>query len=378
MKMFSKSFLAGALTLSLLTFTGCSSDPDEPETEKPGENGAVVDGVVGLYVLNEGNMGSNKCTLDYYDYETGTYTLNIYSQRNPNQVMELGDTGNDMAIYNGRLYIVVNGSHKVEVLDAKTAKRIGQVDISSPRYIAFDGKYGYVSSFVGGDGENGSVVRFNLSTLATDGKVSVGKQPEELVISDGKLYVANSGQLSPEYDNTISVVDLSTFSFTGSIEVDINMHHLRLDGEGDMWVSSRGNYADIPANLYRLKHENGTFGKPVAVDRLCANFTIASDYLYYYGTEYDANWNMTVSYGKLGPLDKGANYLGSFLSADAASEIMAPYALAVHPGTGDILLTDARNYVSSGKLFCFNNKGEKQWEVTTGDIPGHLAFLIEK
>lgn len=366
------------MALSLFTFASCSSDPDEPEPEKPGDNSGVVDGVVGLYVLNEGNMGANKCTLDYYDYATGTYTRNIYTERNPNQVMELGDTGNDMAVFNDRLYIVVNGSHKVEVLDAKTAKRIGQVDISSPRYIAFDGNYGYVSSFVGGDGDNGSVVRFNLSTLALEGKVSVGKQPEELVVDGGKLYVANSGQLSPEYDNTISIVDLGTFKYTGSIEVDINMHHLRIDGQGDMWVSSRGNYADVPANLYRLKRENGTFGKPVAVDRLCANFTIAADYLYYYGTAYDADWNMTVSYGKLGPLDKGATYLGSFLTPEAAAEIMAPYAIAVHPGTGDILMTDARNYVSSGKLFCFNSKGEKQWEVTTGDIPGHLVFLREK
>lgn len=378
MKMFAKSFLAGALALGVLTITGCSNDPDEPEPEKPGDESGVVDGVVGLYVLNEGNMGANKCTLDYYDYATGTYTRNIYAERNPNQVMELGDTGNDMAIYNGRIYIVVNGSHKVEVLDAKTARRIGQVDVSSPRYIAFDGTYGYVSSFVGGEGDNGSVVRFNLSTLALDGKVSVGKQPEEIVVDGGKLYVANSGQLSPEYDNTISVVDLGSFTYSGSIEVDINMHHLRLDGQGDMWVSSRGNYGDVPANLYRLKRENGTYGKPVAIDRLCANFTISSDYLYYYGTAYDADWNMTVSYGKLGPLDKGTDYLGSFLSADAAAEIMAPYAIAIHPGTGDILMTDARNYVSSGKLFCFNSKGEKQWEATTGDIPGHLAFLIEK
>ena len=32
----------------------------------------------GFFLLNEANMGSNKSTLDYYDYGTGKYTHNIY------------------------------------------------------------------------------------------------------------------------------------------------------------------------------------------------------------------------------------------------------------------------------------------------------------
>ena len=31
------------------------------------------------FLLNEGNMGSNKSTLDYFDYQTGIYTKNIYA-----------------------------------------------------------------------------------------------------------------------------------------------------------------------------------------------------------------------------------------------------------------------------------------------------------
>ena len=33
--------------------------------------------IKGFFLLNEGNMGSNKASLDYYDYETGVYTRNI-------------------------------------------------------------------------------------------------------------------------------------------------------------------------------------------------------------------------------------------------------------------------------------------------------------
>ena len=72
--------------------------------------------VLGMYVLNEGNMGSNKCTLDYLDLsgETAHYLRNIYAERNPSEVKELGDVGNDIQIYGSQLWMVINCSNKVE------------------------------------------------------------------------------------------------------------------------------------------------------------------------------------------------------------------------------------------------------------------------
>ena len=54
---------------------------------------------VGFYLLNEGNMGSNKATIDYFDYESGIYTVNMYAEANPTKVKELGDVGNDIKVY---------------------------------------------------------------------------------------------------------------------------------------------------------------------------------------------------------------------------------------------------------------------------------------
>ena len=70
----------------------------------------------GLYLLNEGNMGSNKCTLDFVDFENGYYVRNLYAEKNPNVVKELGDVGNDVQIYGSKMYAVINCSHKVSML----------------------------------------------------------------------------------------------------------------------------------------------------------------------------------------------------------------------------------------------------------------------
>ena len=90
-------------------------------------------------------MGSNKCTLDFVDFDNGYYVRNLYAEKNPNVVKELGDVGNDVQIYGSKMYAVINCSHKVEVLDARSCQRLGQVDIPNCRYIAFDKGFAYVS-----------------------------------------------------------------------------------------------------------------------------------------------------------------------------------------------------------------------------------------
>ena len=123
----------------------------------------------GLYLLNEGNMGSNKCTLDFVDFDNGYYVRNLYAEKNPNVVKELGDVGNDVQIYGSKMYAVINCSHKVEVLDARSCQRLGQVDIPNCRYIAFDKGFAYESD----DG-----VYFEIEKFEEFGKLSNRKVDE--------------------------------------------------------------------------------------------------------------------------------------------------------------------------------------------------------
>ena len=114
------------LTL-LAVATSCREDELVVPTEYdiiPG-NPPVTSAIRGFYLVNEGNMGSNKCTVDFCDFTTGLYARNFYAERNPDVIKELGDVGNDIGIYGSKLYIVVNCSHKVEVLDAHTGARAG-------------------------------------------------------------------------------------------------------------------------------------------------------------------------------------------------------------------------------------------------------------
>lgn len=348
-----------------------------PET--PREDSSIR----GLYLVNEGNMGSNKCTLDYFDYFTGLYARNFYAERNPSVVKELGDVGNDIGIYGSKLYVVVNCSHKVEVMDARTGVRLGQIDIPNCRYVRFHRGCAYVSSYVGPvlidpDAPNGAVYRVDTLSLTVTGKVGVGYQPEEMEIVDDYMYVANSGGYrAPAYDNTVSVIQMIDFKQVQQIAVGINLHRLKKDRYGRLWVSSRGDYQTRPSRLYVLEKKPG-YNQMAVSDTLpvaCSNMAIHGDSLYYYATEWN-NYTAsnTISYGIIDVRTRQV-VSDNFISDGTEREITIPYGIAIHPETGDIFVTDAKNYVSSGTLYCFYRHGRKKWSVRTGDIPAHIAFL---
>lgn len=337
----------------------------------------------GFYLVNEGNMGSNKCTLDYFDYFTGLYARNFYAERNPNVIKELGDVGNDISIYGSKLYVVVNCSHKVEVLDSRTGTRLGQVDIPNCRYVRFYRGKAYVSSYVGPvlidpDAPKGAVYEVDTTSLKVTRKVSVGYQPEEMEIVDDYMYVANSGGYRvPNYDNTVSVIQMVDFKQVQQIPVGINLHRLKKDRYNKLWVTSRGDYQSRPSRMYVMDKRRG-YNQMIVTDTLpfgVSNMAIRGDSLYFYSTEWN-NYTQsnTITYGIVDVRTKQL-VSNNFITDGTEKEITIPYGIAVHPETGDILVTDAKNYVSSGTLYCFDRLGRKKWSVRTGDIPAHITFL---
>lgn len=364
--------------------TSCRDDELVVPTEYDVVPDAPAEGTAirGLYLLNEGNMGSNKCTIDYLDYFTGLYARNIYAERNPSVVKELGDVGNDIAIYGSKLYAVINCSHKVEVMDATTGVRLGQVDIPNCRYITFYRGDAYVSSYVGPvlidpSAPKGAVYRVDTLSLTVKDKVSVGYQPEEMAIVDDYMYVANSGGYrAPLYDNTVSVIQMVDFKQVQQIPVAINLHRCRRDKYGKLWVTSRGNYEDVPSRLFVLDKKPG-YNKMEVTDTIpvaCSEMAFFGDYMYFYATEWN-NYESSnkVTYGIIDIRTKEV-VSSNFITDGSEAEIAVPYGIAIHPETGDIFVTDAKNYVSSGTLYCFDRQGRKKWSVRTGDIPAHIAF----
>lgn len=370
------------LLLFLLFFSACREDEqiflsDSVQVTLP----LVGTRIKGFYQLNEGNMGTNGASLDYFDYTTGYYTRDIFSERNPDIVKELGDVGNDIQVYGQKVYAIINVSNLVVVFDVRTARKLKEIEIPNCRYLAFhDGKV-YVSSYAGPvqidpNAEKGLVAEIDTVTLKLMRKVTVGYQPEEMVVHEGKLYVANSGGYrAPNYDRTVSVVDLETFEEKKKIEVAINLYRMAIDKRGDIYVSSRGDYKNISPNLYVI--DSRTDEVKQCLDIPVGGMCMSGDSLYYYSVAYSmTSGGNRVTYGILDTRTK-KELTDRIITDGTEKEIMIPYGLAINPETKEILMSDAQNYVVSGFVYCFSPEGKLKWKTQGGNIPGHFAFVTE-
>lgn len=390
MKRIFQNFGKVVLAIALVAAAGCRKE--DTLRFLPGENGEpsdyeVVDAAVdasaepsGIYLVNEGNQGSNKARLDFLNFHNGFYIRDVFTEYNPEVVKGLGDTGNDVQVYKGKVFVAVNGSHKVEIMDAYSMKRLAQVDVPNCRFIAFDGNCAYVTSYVAKDEESlktqkGALYCIDLDTYKVTGQVTVGYQPEQLVIMDGKAYVANSGGLAKDYDNTVSVVDLKSMKVEYDIEVAVNLQLMLVDAEGTIWVSSIGNYRDVSSTLNYLVKKGDKYELGGTVNVPVSSMALAGDKIYVIGTTYNpTTWKPTTTYNIVNAKTRKLES-GSFITDGTESDITTAYTVTVNPGNGDIYVTDAKDYVSSGTLHCYTGSGKRKWSVRTGDIPDRIAFL---
>lgn len=244
-----KKFAYKSLLLFLLTLgvVSCSSDD---ETIYDGWTPPLTS-TQGAFVLNSGKMGLNNASLAYYDKATKECNPTVFESMNNG--LKLGDTAEDLYIVGDRIYIAVYNSGIIYITDknGKVVKKIVSKNgdnTQKPRRFASDNDYVYVTYF------DGYLARISRKTLELDVKqVKVGNNPESVKVTNGKIYVANSGGLNyPNYDKEVSVIDAKTFTKERDIEVILNPTELEIDRKGNVYVISNGNYKDIPNTLQRI------------------------------------------------------------------------------------------------------------------------------
>jgi YVTN family beta-propeller protein len=356
MKSIQLSYLLGSIAL-LTAITSCHKDKIVNNQATPTAQRA------GIYILDQG-YSSQLSALTYYDYTTKTLTPDIFSLVNGRS---LGNTANDVEIYGSKMYIAVDKSGTVEVLNAKTAKSIKQVKFlnsdkdstsKEPRSIAFYNGNAYISLY------NGTVAVMDTITYTVSKYIPVGNDPEQLAVANGKLYVANSGGLNyPAVDSTVSVINLSTSTVTKTITVGPDPYAVSVDSYGNVYVAAYGVFGTSNASLTIINsstdavtsRNNSYTGGPFAINGNNA-FYIDGD-----GTIKIFNVKTFTS--------TTTNFISD------GTTFVAPFAIATDPLSGEVFVTDAKNYSSNGLIYAFDKTGKKEYSLTTGINPGSIVLV---
>ena len=315
-----------------------------------------------IWVLNEGLMMMNNGSITAYNTSTNERVEDIYSYANNGQ--QLGDTPNDILLYGSKIYVAVDISKQINVLDSKSGVSIKQIPINEPRHIACHNGKIYICCF------DGSVVKIDTTSLMIEVTAKAGRNPDGICVSNNKLYVSNSGGLDyPNCDNTVSVFDLNTLNKIKNITVRINPRQMKADKNGYVYVVSNEVLDDdwvTKLSSSCLQRINSTTDQVEVLFEEISDFDIYDNLLYYYSYDY-----VSPSY-HIFDLLQNKIINTDFISGGNVPTI--PHGINTNPSTGDVYIFGSIDYTSTGDVYCFDKNGTKKFQFEAGIGPKKLVF----
>jgi DNA-binding beta-propeller fold protein YncE len=331
--------------ISIALLASCKKD-DPPPDPPP-----VLDG--GVYILNEGNFQWGNASIDYLRFADGVYSEDIFSSANGRP---LGDVVQSMCIDGTKAYIVVNNSGKVEVVDLSDFSSEGTINgFVSPRYFLplGDGR-AYVSDLYAN-----AISIVDMAAMQRTGQIALHGSSEEMLKVGNEVFVTNTRTAY------LYIVDITLNVVKDSIAVAYASNSLCLDQEGKIWVLCCGDYSG-PQNavLYRIDPSSRQIlrsfdlGNPLQIwDRVCMNGSGGTLYFSDNGI-----WQMSIAATQLpaAPLiPQGAHIF---------------HGIGVDPGSGNIYIADAMDYVQRGQFFRYSSSGTLLDSTRAGIIPSGFCF----
>jgi YVTN family beta-propeller protein len=354
---FFKSLGVLAVLAAMIFIQACS---DDPNPIKPGESG--------FFIVNEGAWGNSNTSLSYYDRQTDEVTNDlIFNLDHP-----LGDQSQSMTVFEGKGYIAVQNSSKVEVIDVNTFTWLTTIseDLSSPRYfLGISSNKAYVSDW-GADGLTGTVKVIDLSTSKVTKTISTGSGANQMLKVGDQVYVTNSGGYGK--DNTVKVIDTNSDAIVATIPVGDNPNSIQVDNDGNIWVASSG--ATVYNDDWSVNEENSTKGSISKIDASNTEvLRLSVDNIF----SSPKHLNISTDGRKLYYLYNGGIYTlstsATSLPATAFKE-KDYYGLAVDPFNDNIIGSYAPNFSSAGSIDVYDEAGNLLRTKAVGIGPNGFAF----
>ena len=310
----------------------------------------------GLLVLNEGLFNLNNASLSWVDLNTSSVSDDFFLQKTGRK---LGDTGNDLQRYGGKIYVLVNVSSTIEVLNTSTGQSVKQIlmqengKAKQPRNLAFYGGKLFVSCF------DGYVDVIDTTTLNIEKRIKVGSNPENMVVNNHRLYVANSGGLIPSLDSTISEIDCQKLVEVKKIVVGKNPGKMVVQDDSTLFVHVRGNYSSIPSELKKInvgfiEHQESIPVKISGMEKM-------ENQLLVYTAEtvslYDMKMNTIIS--------------NSFIPL---KDIKTLYRIQYVDAVKQLFVFDANAYTNTGYIHRFSKDGQFIQKYHVGLNPNSLIY----
>lgn len=324
---------------------GCKPDP-QPITPP------VTAQSHGVYVTNEGNFGSGNGSIGFWDLSARSYSGDAFQAKNG---FKLGDVVQSVTIFNNLLYVVVNNSGKIVVMDPKTFEYKYSINgFKSPRFmlpLSFD--MALVSDLYAN-----KLAVVDLKSNQISGYIQTDTWTERLWQVNGKVYVT-----CPNADYLL-VIDPGASQVSRKINLPFGSVSVAPDKNGKLWVACCGDSLQSkPGKLAVINTETDQVEKLVDIVN---------------GSPYPTRICFNPKGDSLFVLHRQVSVL-SIDDLHVTQEVLPTnnhvyYHLTFDTKTGDLFLSDALDFVQKGWLYRVNRIGFVKDSIQAGIIPGDMIF----
>jgi len=352
-----KKYFFPLLILVFFAFFSCTKDKNFGEVNT--ENNSYLYGK-GVFIVNEGNFGQGNGSISFYNFFSKKVYNGIFESINKRP---LGDVPISAEVINNLLYIVVNNSGKIELVDPSDFRSLKTITgLNSPRYLLpVSNQKTYIS-----DLRSNYINVLNNETNTIIKAIYCGKSTDRMILSDNKVFVCNwSEYYIKAPNNTIQVVDIYDDKLVDSIKVGKEPNSLVLDKFNRLWVLSSGGYNNeefpelncINSNTLQIEKKFVFPSKNQSPNSLCINKT--GDTIYY------INQNVYR-------LSINDNSLPSSPFINKGQHLF--YAIKTSIDNYDLWVSDAIDYNQNGFIYLYSPNGIVIDSLRAGIIPSYFLF----
>lgn len=228
----------GVIVVILLGLCGCVKD-------KPNPTSADVPNTQhrGIYILQEGVFGNNNAEVSFLDLTNETMYLNRFKSNNGGS---MGDIAQHMLLVQDDLYIALNNSHRILMVNRFTFEQTGVITgIPFPRQLTLiNDSLLAVSTLY-----SPKVYIVNSKTKTIQHTITLDySNSEEMLVYQNDLFITNWNDSS----SLLYQFDLTTFTMKHKRDIGVRAaHDIELDKNGTIWVMGGNQYKGVRASLLR-------------------------------------------------------------------------------------------------------------------------------
>ncbi len=321
---------------------GCGSDKDLPD---------VPEGDQAIFIVCEGNYGASNASLDIIDtFDTDTIHRNVFNRVNGSK---LGGYAHRMLILDTIGMVVVTAYHHIKAIHTRTYELLHTIPVRSPRDVVFSDGSVFISSYM-----DSQIIIAQYPSWEIQSRIKIGHKPNHLAVAAGKIFISNSDTLFTKklQDSVITIMEALPPYNRRAIALGKTPSDLIADPHGErVYIACKGS-ASEPGSIMVLDAQNEE-----VVQEIGRGFNIRPVQL----ALHDSLLACVISENGYVRVFNNRTGLGEGLININASSVAFC--------GGDLLIADAFDYMSPGRIYMLDGKYAIRRIFRTGTAPAHIV-----